>query len=65
MHSSQKEDDSAPYAVKQNFQVLSEILSRSCTTRVKDGPKGQREGAGVSFVLRCFQSDSAPFHNLL
>lgn len=66
-HSSlnKKRDDSAPYAVKWNFQVLSEILSKSCITSVKDGPQGQQEGTGVYFVPRHSQPDPASFHNLL
>lgn len=51
--------------MKWNFQVLSEILSKSCITSVKDGPKGQQEGAGVYFVPRHSQPDAASFHNLL
>lgn len=52
---SKKRDDSAPYAMKWNFQALSEIWSKSCITSVKDGPKGQQEGAGVHFALSLIQ----------
>lgn len=50
--------------MKYNFYVVKEILSGSCITSGKDGPKGQEEGAWVYFVLRYLYSDSGSFYNL-